>query len=278
VSIAAAVELAGASVVVTGGGHGIGRALAERFATEGAQVTVADVDGARAEKIAGRIGGVAVTCDVGDRAAMADLVRRATDAHGPVDVFCSNAGILDRAPGLTPTREQIDEITRVNLLAHVWAAQEVVPSMVERGGGHLVQTISSAGLISGPADMGYTFTKHGALGFAEWVAVNYAHLGVHVTCLCPNLVNTGMTGRDEDAEERGEAASGPPAGLGDVVEPEQCAALVLEAMRDGQFLVLPHPRVGESFARKGAGYDEWIAGTNRRLRRMHGEPDSGQQV
>ena len=174
----AAVELAGASVVVTGGGHGIGRALAERFAAEGAQVTVADVDGARAEKIAGRIGGVAVTCDVGDRAAMADLVGRATDAHGPVDVFCSNAGILDRAPGLTATREQIDEITRVNLLAHVWAAQEVVPSMVERGGGHLVQTISSAGLISGPADMGYTFTKHGALGFAEWVAVNYAHLGV----------------------------------------------------------------------------------------------------
>src|SRR6478735_7467677 len=197
-----ALDLEGASVVVTGGGHGIGRALAEAFAAEGARVTVADVDTGRARKIAERIGGLAVTCDVGDRTAVADLVGRAATAHGPVDVFCSNAGILDRAPGLTPTREQIEEITRVNLLAHVWAAQEVVPSMIERGGGHLVQTISSAGLISGPADMGYTFTKHGALGLAEWIAVNYAHLGIKVTCLCPNVVNTGMIGRDEDAEER----------------------------------------------------------------------------
>jgi NAD(P)-dependent dehydrogenase (short-subunit alcohol dehydrogenase family) len=265
-------DLAGASVVVTGGGHGIGRALAERFAAEGGRVTVADVHGPRAEKIAARVGGLAVTCDVGDRAAVSDLVARATAAHGPVDVFCSNAGILDRAPGLTPTVEQVEAITRVNLLAHVWAAQEVVPSMVERGGGHLVQTISSAGLIAGVADMGYTFTKQGALGLAEWLAVNYAHLGIRVTCLCPNVVNTGMIGRDEDAEEAaGEASGGVGAALGDVVEPEACAAEVLDAMRAGRFLALPHPRVGESFARKAAGYDEWIAGTNRRLRRMRGE-------
>jgi NAD(P)-dependent dehydrogenase (short-subunit alcohol dehydrogenase family) len=266
------VELAGASVVVTGGGHGIGRALAERFAAEGGRVTVADVHGPRAEKVAARIGGLAVTCDVGDRAAVADLVARATAAHGPVDVFCSNAGILDRAPGLTPTAEQVEAITRVNLLAHVWAAQEVVPSMIERGGGHLVQTVSSAGLIAGVADMGYTFTKHGALGLAEWLAVNYAHLGIGVTCLCPNVVNTGMIGRDEDAEEaEGRTSGGLAAGLGDVVEPEECATQVIEAVRAGRFLVLPHPRVAESFARKAADYDGWIAGTNRRLRRMRGE-------
>jgi NAD(P)-dependent dehydrogenase (short-subunit alcohol dehydrogenase family) len=265
-------DLTGASVVVTGGGHGIGRALAERFAAEGARVTVADVHEARAEKVAGRIGGLAVTCDVGERAAVADLVARATAAHGPVAVFCSNAGILDRAPGLTPTAEQVEAITRVNLLAHVWAAQEVVPGMLERGGGHLVQTISSAGLIAGVADMGYTFTKQGALGLAEWLAVNYAHLGLRVTCLCPNVVNTGMIGRDEDAEEaRGEGSGGVPAGLGDVVEPEECAFQVLEGMRAGRFLVLPHARVAESFARKAADYDEWIEGTNRRLRRMRGE-------
>ena len=268
----AELDLAGASVVVTGGGHGIGRALAERFAAEGARVTVADVHAARAEKVAARVGGLAVTCDVGDRAAVADLVARATAAHGPVDVFCSNAGILDRAPGLTPTAEQVEAITHVNLLAHVWAAQEVLPSMVERGGGCLVQTVSSAGLIAGVADMGYTFTKHGAVGLAEWIAVNYAHLGIRVTCLCPNVVNTGMIGRDEDAEEAaGGRTGGVPEGLGDVVEPEDCADAVLESLRAGRFLTLPHPRVGESFARKAAGYDEWIAGTNRRLRRMHGE-------
>jgi short-subunit dehydrogenase len=189
-----------------------------------------------------------------------------------VHVFCSNAGIGDRGPGLESTVEQVREIVDVNLLAHVWAAQQVVPGMVDRGEGYLVQTISSAALITGPSGMGYTLTKHGALGFAEWVALNYAHLGVVVTCLCPNAVNTGMLGRDEDDEERSRGSdSAVIANIGEVVEPELCADLTIEAMRERRFLVLPHPRVGESFARKAADYDRWLEGTNRRLRRMRGE-------
>ena len=223
-------ELSGSCVVVTGGGHGIGRALAERFADDGARVVVADVHTARAEKIANRIGGTAVTCNVADQAAVVDLVQRATETYGPVRVFCSNAGIVDRGSGLDSTKEQVDEIVGVNLLAHVWAAQAVIPSMVEHGGGYLVQTISSAGLISGPADMGYTLTKHGALGFAEWVAVQYAHLGITVTCLCPNVVNTGMIGRNEDEETQ--SSNPAAAGLGDVVEPELVADMTLDAMRE----------------------------------------------
>ena len=146
--------------------------------------------------------------------------------------------------------------------------------MVDAGEGYLVQTISSAALITGPSGMGYTLTKHGALGFAEWIALNYAHLGVHVACLCPNAVNTGMLGRDEDAEESASGTSGPNVGglpLGDVIEPELCADMTLDALRDGRFLVLPHPRVGESFLRKAGDYDRWLEGTNRRLRRMRGE-------
>jgi NAD(P)-dependent dehydrogenase (short-subunit alcohol dehydrogenase family) len=259
-------------VVVTGGGHGIGRALAERFARDGARVVVADVHLPRAEKIAARIGGMAVHCDVGDPDAVADLVARAVDAYGPVYAFCSNAGITDPGPDLGSTPDQVRAIVDVNLLAHVWAAQAVVPAMLEQGEGYLAQTISSAGLISGPAGMGYTLTKHGALGFAEWLAVNHAHQGLRVACLCPNLVNTGMTGRDEDAPDDGPAAGNPRlAGFGDVVEPEQCADMTVDALREGRFLVLPHPRVGESFTRKAADYDDWIAGTNRRLRRMRGE-------
>jgi len=265
-------DLTNQCAIVTGAGHGIGRALAERLATEGAKVVVADVHAARAEKIADRIGGSAFVGDVADPATVAALVRQAVDAYGPVRVFCSNAGIGDAGPDLSSTPEQVERIVGVNLLAHVWAAQEVVPSMVEAGEGYLVQTISSAALITGPSGMGYTLTKHGALGFAEWLALTYSHRGLRVTCLCPNAVNTGMLGRDEDDEERSQRSDNPiVTNIGDVVEPELVAAMALDAMAAGQFLVLPHPRVGESFLRKAGDYDRWLEGTNRRLRRMRGE-------
>ncbi len=269
-------DLHGKGAIVTGAGHGIGRALAERLAAQGARVVVADVHETRAAKVAARIDGLALACDVGDPGQVAGLVERAEAAVGPVDVVCSNAGIIDAEPGLTATPEQIRRVVDVNLLAHVWAAQAALPAMVERGRGWLVQTISSAALITGPSPMGYTLSKHGALGFAEWVALNYAHLGITVTCLCPNAVNTGMLGRNEDEDEARRVAGSRPdeaaaASLGDVVEPELCADMTVEAMASGRFLVLPHPRVGESFRRKADDYDAWLAGTNRRLRRMRGE-------
>jgi NAD(P)-dependent dehydrogenase (short-subunit alcohol dehydrogenase family) len=155
----------------------------------------------------------------------------------------------------------------------VWAAQAVLPGMVERGRGALVQTISAAALITGPSGMGYTLTKHGALGFAEWVALNYAHLGIRVSCLCPSAVNTGLLGRNEDAEGEPNRPDDPDfvARLGDVVEPEECAEAALLALDEGRFLALPHPRVGDSFIRKATDYDAWLARTTLRLRRMRGE-------
>jgi NAD(P)-dependent dehydrogenase (short-subunit alcohol dehydrogenase family) len=266
-------DLNGRCAVVTGGGHGIGRALVERLALEGAKVVVADLDGRRAERVADRVEGLAVACDVGDPRAVHELVARAHDAFGPVHVFCSNAGINDIGPDLGSTPDQVRTVVNVNLLAHVWAAEEVVPEMVAAGEGYLVQTLSSAALITGPSNMAYTMTKHGGLGFAEWLALNYRHLGIRVACICPNAVNTGMLGRNEDDEAPSARRDDDTLieSLGEVVEPELCADMALDAMASGRFLVLPHPRVGESFGRKAADYDRWLDGTNRRIRRMRGE-------
>lgn len=259
-------DLNGRCAVVTGGAHGIGRALAEELTSRGARVVVADLNGDRAQRVADRIGGLAVACDVGSPESMTALVGAAEDAFGPVSVFCSNAGYSDTGDGLSLTPGELRKIVDVNLLSHVWAAQAVLPGMLDREEGWLIQTISSAALITGPSFMGYTLSKHGALGFAEWAALNYAHRGIQVTCLCPNAVNTGMLGRNEDDERN--SASVEIAGLGDVVEPEDCARMTLDAAAAGNFLVLPHPRVGESLLRKATDYDAWLARTNQRLQKM----------
>jgi NAD(P)-dependent dehydrogenase (short-subunit alcohol dehydrogenase family) len=264
-------KVAGKSVVVTGGANGIGRALAERFAAEGARgVTVADIDAEWAHIVAERIGehALGVGCDVSDPDAIGRLVSAAEDSFGPIDVFCSNAGFTDPAPGdLDQPVRAWRRIVEVNMMAHVWAAQAVVPSMLARGEGYLLQTISSAALITGPSGPGYTMTKHGALGFAEWLALNYGHRGIRVSCLCPNAVYTGMFGRPPGDESPVPLDVGA-LGLGEVLMPEDVAGTVIEAMAAERFLILPHPRVGESFLRKATDYDAWLSRTSDRLRRM----------
>jgi len=260
-------DIVGRCAVVTGGGHGIGRALAAALAQRGGRVVVADMDAARAERVAAEIGGLPVVCDVGNPASINDLVERATETYGPVEIFCSNAGMLDEGEGLASTSEQLRRIVDVNLLAHVWAAQAVVPAMAERGHGWFVPTISSVALVSGPMDVGYTFTKHGVLGLAEWIYLNYATKGVRILCLCPSAVNTGMLGRNEDLEAG--QADPPVPRVSDAIEPEVCAELTLAAMETGGFLVLPHQHVLDSFRAKAADYDTWLASTTERVRAIH---------
>jgi NAD(P)-dependent dehydrogenase (short-subunit alcohol dehydrogenase family) len=271
-------DLKDRTVVVTGGGNGIGKALAERLAAEGARgVVVADLNEDWAHYVAERITATGVpatgaACDVGDPDAVGRLVDLAVAAHGPIDVFVSNAGYSDKSPGtLDQPSEAWRRIVDVNLLAHVWAAQRVVPSMIERGGGYLMQTISSAALITGPSAPGYTLTKHGALGFAEWMTLNHGHQGIRVSCLCPNVVLTGMFGRrpeDEDAEI-------PDLGsLGEVLTPESVADTVVATMTgDESFLILPHARVADSFLRKAQDYDAWLDKTRQRVLRMRAEAE-----
>ena len=262
-------DVEGKVAVVTGGASGIGFALATRFVERGARgVVIADIDEAHVASNAAKIGALGLVCDVGDPGSINSLVARSTGDVGPIDIFVSNAGYSDTPTdtlGRSPAEYR--RIVDVNLLAHVWAAEAVVPGMVERGGGYLVQTISSAALITGPSAPGYTLTKHGALGFAEWLTLNYHHLGIRVSSLCPNAVLTGMFGAPADQIDVAPPEDHP---IGEILRPVEVADQVLAGMADERFLILPHPRVAESFARKGADYEEWIRGTRRRLLRMRG--------
>jgi NAD(P)-dependent dehydrogenase (short-subunit alcohol dehydrogenase family) len=262
-------QIEGAVCVVTGGASGIGRALAQEFATRGASgVVVADLDIEFAEQVAERIGGLAIACDVGEPEQMAALVTAAHERFGRVDVFCSNAGYSDPVTfDLSLPFDQLERITRVNLLSHVTAAAAVLPGMIERGRGHLLQTLSSAALIAGPATAAYTLSKHGALGFAEWIAVTYRSQGIRVSCLCPNTVYTGMFGRPKDLDAEPQLPDQGP--FGEMLLPEDVATQAVDAMEaDEPFLILPHPRVGESLQRKIADYDGWIAKTSERVASM----------
>ena len=189
---------AGQHVVVTGGGNGIGRALAEEFAAGGARVVVADREAALGRRSAASVGGLAVGCDVGDPDAVERLVETAVRAYGPIDVFCSNAGYTDPAPGDLARALTPGEASWTSTCSARVGGRLVVPEMLKRGGGKLLQTISSAALIAGPSGPGYTLTKHGALGFRRVALAALRRCGIGVTCLCPNAVYTGMFGRTPD--------------------------------------------------------------------------------
>jgi NAD(P)-dependent dehydrogenase (short-subunit alcohol dehydrogenase family) len=247
-------EIAGKHIIVTGGGNGIGRALCERFAKEGAaRIGVVDLDLAHAESVAGAIGGTARRVDVSDRAAMAELVREFEADGGPVDLFVSNAGIaIEGGPEVEVDAWQ--RIWDVNVMAHVHAAHAVLPSMLERGEGYLLNTCSAAGLLSQIGSAPYAVTKHAAVAFAEWLSITYGDRGIRVSALCPQAVRTNMTAGMED---------GGVAGVDGMIEPEELAEVTIAGLREEAFLILPHESVRKYYARKGQDIDRWLAGMRR---------------
>lgn len=261
-------QLAGAVCVVTGGGNGIGAALARRFADEGAAgVVVADLDVAGAEAVAASLPddrGVAVPGDVTDESYHALLVKTAEERFGAVDLYCSNAGI-GVAGGLDADLAGWQRVWEVNTLAHVLAARAVLPSMLERGRGYLLQTASAAGLLVNLGDPSYTATKHAAVGLAEWLSATYRHRGIGVSCLCPMGVDTDMLRR------AGEGVSGAVViGAGEVMSPEEVAGHVVDALAEERFLVLPHPEVARFWSRKATDIDGWLTAMNRVQQRLEG--------
>lgn len=249
-------------VVITGAAGGIGAALASRFAAEGAAgIVVSDVDGTGAEQTARDVnesGGkaIAVRTDVSDPAQVADLVATAESTYGPVDLFCSNAGVA-AGIGLEAPAEAWSTAWSVNVLAHVHAANAVLPSMLARGEGYLLQTVSAAGLLTCPGDAPYTATKHAALGLAEWLSMTYGSAGIKVSALCPMGVRTNML---MPGVESGNASALAVAASAEIIEPDQVADTVVKGLADERFLILPHAKVGRIHAKKAADPDAWLAG------------------
>jgi NAD(P)-dependent dehydrogenase (short-subunit alcohol dehydrogenase family) len=247
-------------VVVTGGGNGIGRALCRRFAAEGAKaVVVADLNAAAATQVADEIGGTAITADVSREADVVRLVKQTIAEHGAIDLFCSNAGIAVNGDEHTPDAEWA-RCWDVNVMAHVYAARAVVPHMLERGGGYLLQTVSAAGLLTHPQSATYAVTKHASLAFAEWLSMTYGDRGITVSALCPQGVRTDML-RPAEAEKTRRSFL-----LDSAIEPEQVADDVVKGLEAERFLILPHGEVAEYVRRKADDHDRWLRGM-RRLRK-----------
>jgi NAD(P)-dependent dehydrogenase (short-subunit alcohol dehydrogenase family) len=256
------VELAGRHVVITGAGSGIGRALALRFAAERPRALVlADIDLGSVEEVAREVGGLAVHTDVSREEDIRALVTRARDFGGPIDLFCSNAGIGGPGGGPEASDEELERTWKINVMAHVWAARAVLPEMVQRGEGYLMSTASAAGLLTQVSALAYSITKHAAVAVAEWLAIAYGDAGIKVSCLCPLGVRTPMLEMALD-DRIGAAALLAD----DVLEPADVAEAVVAAIREERFLILPHEIVKKYVALKGSDHERWLTGMRRIVR------------
>ena len=255
-------ELKDKIIVVTGAASGIGRAMALRFHEEGAKkIVCADINLAGAEETAKKVDGVAVEVDVSREKDIAELIKATEKDIGPIDLFCSNAGISIRG-GVDVSNDDWQRIWDINVMSHVWAARHLVPRMAKRGGGYLLNTSSAAGLLNQIGSAPYGVTKHAAIGIAEWIALTHGDEGIKVSVLCPQSVRTEMTrGRE-----------GHVAAIDGMLEPEPVAEDVVKAIRDETFLVLPHPEVLGYMRSKTENYDRWIGGM-RKLNRRFGNLD-----
>lgn len=247
-------------VVVTGAASGIGRSLAIRFASEGAKhVVCADLNLSGAAETANQISGTAIEVNVGREEDIAALIERVETEIGPIDLFVSNAGILT-VGGMEVPNEDWQRIWDINVMSHVWAARHVVPRMVERGGGYLLNTASAAGLLNQVGAAPYGVTKHAAVGLAEWLAMTHGDQGIRVSVLCPQAVRSEMTRGHEESV----------ASMDGLLEPEVVADACVKAINDETFLVLPHPEVLGYIRLKTENYDRWIGGM-RKLNRIYGQ-------
>ncbi len=258
-------ELAQRNIVITGAGSGIGRAMAERFAAEAPRaLMLADVNGEAVQELADSLGAVAtaVRADVGREEEILRLVDRAREVGGPIDLFCSNAGVPGPGGGPEAPDEEWDRAGRINVMAHVWAARALLPEMLERRDGYLLSTASAAGILTQVGALVYSVTKHAAVAVAEWLAITYGDRGIKVSCVCPLGVRTPML--DEALED---TVGGAALLQDELLEPADVAEAVLAGVREERFLIFPHPQVAQYMAFKAADNERWHAAMRGMVRR-----------
>lgn len=253
-------RVTGKTIAITGGGKGIGRALALRFAREGAKhVAVADLDADAAGAVAKEIGGFGMRVNVASESELTAFIDTVEQRFGPIDLFCSNAGIA-RGAGLATSNAIWRDVMDVNVMAHVYAARVLVPRMIERGGGYFLNTASAAGLLAQIGNVTYSVSKHAAVAFAEWLSITHGEQGIKVSILCPQAVRTDMIAGHE----------GGPASVNGVIEPDAVADAVIEGLGAERTLILPHPIVADYVNRRAQDRDRWLGGMRKLQRKLMG--------
>ena len=241
--------------------------MAKRFAAEApAALVLADIDNQAVRPVADEVGGDPVRVDVSSREDNARLIGHTESRHGPIDLFCANAGQAMGGDEQTHPAAW-DHIWQVNLMSHVHAARLLVPGWVARGEGYFLSTASAAGLLTNLGAAPYSVTKHAAVAFAEWLAITYGDQGIRVSCLCPMGVKTPLL---EKAVELAHLL------WPDAIEASEVADHLVEGLRTEQFLILPHPEVKRFFQNKASDYDRWIAGMRKLQRSVHPTRQIGQ--
>ena len=248
-------ELTNRVAIITGGSGGIGTAMAKAFLAEGAEaVVLADLDGSALEKVASETGAEGQACDVTNESEVQTLVDYVLKRYGRVDLFCSNAGASSEGLLTDASNEVWQNQWELHVMAHLYAARAVLPSMLRRGDGYLLNTASAAGLLAAMGAGPYTVSKAAAVKLAEFLSITHGDEGIKVSVLCPQGVNTAMA----------------PKSLGDgqtdgIIEAKELAQIVVDAVREERFYILPHPEVENYVRRKGDDIDRWLGGM-RRLR------------
>ncbi|MCP3991407.1 MAG: SDR family oxidoreductase [Actinomycetia bacterium] len=255
--------------VVTGGGSGIGKALCERFAADGARmVVVVDRQGEAAAKVATAIGGRAEVVDVGSETDITAMLRSVEEDLGPIDVLCNNAGIASGGDPLTTPIEEWQRQWDINVMSHVYAIRAVLPAMLARGEGHIQHTASMAGILTSHGNAPYAVSKHAVVGLAEWMSITYHGSGIRSYLLAPLGVRTPMLGGSADSEWA-RAAAGP------IAEPEEVARQVTDAFAEERFLILTNPVAQDWMEFKTNLPEKWLAGMRKLQARLESAGEAG---